>query len=240
MRLKQIVNINVIFNLEQNSEWIKNFTFIHATDPQFGLIAYRTNESDAYSHWEEELSLLHTAIDEWNHLKPSFIVITGDLVNAFPSISPELRRKQLDDLKHELSRIDTNIPFVLLSGNHDLGDIPTNESVKQYVDEFGDDYFSFWYNGVMFIVLNTQLYRNNTLVMDYYEQQDRWLDQQLSIAINENYKHIVVLQHIPWFFNNIDEEFNPIVSYCVVKNIFPLLTTVNYSLHFQWKFENES
>jgi hypothetical protein len=40
----------------------------------------------------------------------------------------------------------------------DVGNRPTIESISSYTAQFGDDYFSFWVNGVKCIVLNLSLY----------------------------------------------------------------------------------
>ena len=34
---------------------------------------------------------------------------------------------------------------ILLQRNHDVGNQPTKESIEKYTDNFGDDYFSFWF-----------------------------------------------------------------------------------------------
>ena len=63
-------------------------------------------------------------------------------------------------------------------------------------------YFAFWYGGVHFIVLNSQLYEDCSLTKDVAESQDRWLDAQLAKPA----AHKVVFQHIPWFVNQPKED----------------------------------
>ena len=46
---------------------------------------------------------------------------------------------------------------------------PTHETIKKYQESFGDDYFYFSFQGVFFIVLNSQLYQDHTHVPDLYE-----------------------------------------------------------------------
>ena len=191
-----------------------NFTFIQGADTQFGLIDYFKNNWTDTGTWSTDLSILKDAITEWNGLNPvpKFITICGDLVNDWPQNATNNRRRQLNDFKDELQKLRSDVPLVLLGGNHDFLNTPTNESIKEYTDEFGDDYFSFWVGGVMFIVLNVQLNKDPSKAMDLYQAQDEWLDKQLVDAKTGNYSHVIVFQHVPWFLNNIDEPEDTMVS----------------------------
>lgn len=53
------------------------------------------------------------------------------------------------------------------------------------------------------MVLNSQYYKDSSLVPDLKKDHDSWLEEQLNIA--KSAKHSVVFQHIPWFVENIDE-----------------------------------
>ena len=64
---------------------------------------------------------------------------------------------------------------VCVCGNHDVGNRPTKDTIENYKSTFGDDYFSFWFGGVHFIVLNSQLYEDYSLVEDHAVAQDKWL-----------------------------------------------------------------
>ena len=41
--------------------------------------------------------------------------------------------------------------------------------------------------------------------MEHKEEQDKWLDEQLALAKSCGTKHVVMFQHIPWFFGTPDE-----------------------------------
>ena len=56
----------------------------------------------------------------------------------------------------------------------------------------------------MFIVLNSQYYKDGTLVQDIKKEHDLWLNEQLKLA--KTAKHTVVFQHIPLFLKNADED----------------------------------
>lgn len=184
-------------------KWNGSFSFIQAADTQFGLIDQYIYKKDG-TDWSKEIYYLKLAIESINKItpKPKFMVICGDLANAFPSL-PELRSAQVVDLKKVLSELDPEIKLVCVCGNHDVGDIPSRESIEVYKKDFGDDHFSFWCNGCKFIVLNSQLYYESSLVPELRVSQDEWLQKELD-DVNER-KHLVIFQHIPLFIVNPDE-----------------------------------
>ena len=184
------------------------------------MIQYFATNFTRSDDWSEDLALFRDAINEWNHLEPvpRFIAICGDLANEWPGSvigNKSKRREQLDDFRNALeSNLRSDIPLVLLGGNHDFLNTPTRQTIQQYTKEFGDDYYSFWTGGVMFIVLNVQLYKDNSGDggTELWHEQDQWLDKQLLNAKVNNYTHIIVLQHVPWFLHNIDEPEDEMVS----------------------------
>ncbi|XP_073773683.1 serine/threonine-protein phosphatase CPPED1 isoform X1 [Danio rerio] len=132
---------------DEQKEWSGPFYFIQAADPQLGLMkAWRIGDCDSGGdEWDEEVQLTKQAVQAINKLqpKPRFIVLCGDLVHAMPG-SP-FREQQIKDLKDALRGTDPDIPLVFVSGNHDLGNAPTPDTVEQFCHEWGDDYFSFWH-----------------------------------------------------------------------------------------------
>lgn len=115
------------------------------------------------AQWTEELTMLRVAIQHVNRLRPKFLLISGDLVNAFPSSDPEntSAAREVVSFKDALHELHTDIPLVLQPGNHDIGQNATSETVQAYVERFGDDYFSFWAGGVLYVSLNSQYYRSD-------------------------------------------------------------------------------
>ncbi|XP_060642329.2 serine/threonine-protein phosphatase CPPED1 isoform X1 [Anolis sagrei] len=191
-------------------EWKTPFYFIQGADPQFGLMkAYAIGDCNSGGdEWEEELKLTQQAVQAINQLnpKPKFLVLCGDLVHGMPGTP--WREAQIRDLKNVLKEINPEIPLVFVSGNHDLGNTPTPETIQSYCDEWGDDYFSFWLGGVFFLVLNSQLYFDSSQCLELKQAQDAWLDQQLAIAKGRQCKHAVVFQHIPLFLKDPAEDHN--------------------------------
>ncbi|XP_009007433.1 serine/threonine-protein phosphatase CPPED1 isoform X2 [Callithrix jacchus] len=126
-------------------------------------------------------------------------------LDAFPAGKP-WRKEQTEDLQRVLKTVDRAIPLVLVSGNHDIGNVPTSETIEEFCQTWGDDYFSFWVGGVLFLVLNSQFYENPSKCPGLKQAQDQWLDEQLNIARQRNCQHAIVFQHIPLFLKSIDED----------------------------------
>ena len=74
------------------------------------------------------------------------------------------KTEQEKDFKNILSELDPDISAVCVCGNHDVGNTPTYQSVQDYKNNFGDDYFSFWVGGVKCLVLNSQFYEDPSQV----------------------------------------------------------------------------
>nr|XP_057917296.1 serine/threonine-protein phosphatase CPPED1 isoform X2 [Doryrhamphus excisus] len=198
---------------DMEHEWTGPFYFIQAADPQLGLMkAWRDGDCHGGGdEWEEEVVLTKQAVAAMNQLRPSprFMVLCGDLVHAMPGWP--FRDDQERDLKDALRGTDPSIPLVFVSGNHDLGNTPTPTTVDQYCTAWGDDYFSFWVGGVLFLVLNSQLFYDASACPQLKEAQETWLEEQLSKVSHPSRtapKHIIVFQHIPLYLKNHDEEDN--------------------------------
>ncbi|KAM4631586.1 serine/threonine-protein phosphatase CPPED1 isoform 2-T2 [Discoglossus pictus] len=196
------------FSADEESQWKGPFYFIQGADPQFGLMkSWEIGDCDyGGDEWQREIRLTEEAVQAINKLnpKPKFFVLCGDLVHAMPGI--EWKEAQERDLKNALQGTDPDIPLVFVSGNHDIGNAPTPETIQDYCNNWGDDYFSFWVGGVFFLVLNSQLFFDASKCPELKESHDRWLLAQLAIAEQRKCKHAIVFQHIPLFLQNPDEE----------------------------------
>ncbi|KAF8796857.1 Serine/threonine-protein phosphatase CPPED1 like protein [Argiope bruennichi] len=193
------------FEKENSNIWQGPFYFIQGADTQFGMISTFDKNASKIT-WDAEIALAKKAIRLINTMtpKPRFFIVCGDLVDAFPGMKD--REAQEKDFIQVFKELREDIPLVCVCGNHDIGDTPTPASIQNYQDKFGDDYFSFYCDGVMFIVLNSQYFQDSTLVKDLAEEQEKWLEEKLSEAKSEKFKHVIIFQHIPWFLKNHDEE----------------------------------
>lgn len=195
-------------NNRNESKFEGPFEFIQSADCQYGLI-------DAYIKqlkkpgWDEENRLTELLVDEINNMvsKPQFMVICGDLANAYPG--DPVRQDQVRDFKRIFGKLNPQVELLCVCGNHDIGNEPTESGLAEYKRDFGDDYYYFVLNGVLFIVINSQFYESRRLMQDYAGEQDRWLETLLAEC--KNFKYSIVFQHIPWFLaepQEDDEYFN--------------------------------
>lgn len=178
------------------------------------------SEDDAY---EAEKDMARRAVDHVNKMEPRpvFCVVCGDLVHAFPDKAPEAHAKQVGDFKDIFSGVHEDIALVCLCGNHDVGERPSAATVDLWKGRFGDDYFSFFVNSIKFIVINSQLYKNDTNCKELAKEQDTWLSQELHEAnANPNVHGTIVFSHIPPFIYDPEEP----------SGYFPLEKNVRLSL----------
>lgn len=188
---------------DQQSKEGNPFYFIQAADCQFGMI-------DAYCKklpnpgWLEEIELSKKLVSAVHQMepKPAFMIICGDLCHAYPG--DPLRREQVRDFKRIFGKLDPEVKLLCVCGNHDIGNKPTRTGLAEYRKDFGDDYYYFIMNEVLFIVLNSQFYEHRENMEDYAIEQDEWLLRVLSHA--SKFKHSIVFQHIPWFLRDPSEE----------------------------------
>ena len=159
------------------------FTFVQICDPQLGF-------GESYRH---DVETFKQSVERINEIKPDFVVICGDLVN-----SPD--KKSYSDFKEINEKI--TVPSYLISGNHDVGNNPTEESLNRYRKTIGKDYYLFKNKGVTFIVVNSQLWKSP--VKGETEKQDSWLKKNLTAAKKEK-SPVVILQHYPLFLEKSDE-----------------------------------
>ena len=146
-----------------------DFHFIQMADPQFGMfasISEYTDEDVAERHargllvrkaperitgFADETRLYTAAIEATNHLNPAFAVVCGDLVHDAAN------QAQIDELIRVTSTLDGSIPMRLVSGNHDVGEAPTPDSLALYRQRFGPDNYSFDHGDCHFVVINSSV-----------------------------------------------------------------------------------
>jgi 3',5'-cyclic AMP phosphodiesterase CpdA len=164
-------------------------TFIQMTDPQFGM--YTENKGFA-----QETANFEFAVATANRLKPAFVVLTGDLVNAAGDAA------QIAEFKRVAARLDPNIRLFLMPGNHDVGNEPTKESLAKYREQFGPDYYTFRMGDITGIVLNSSLEKDPHNVPEEAAKMEAWFRSELVKA----QPRVIVFQHIPFFLNAANEE----------------------------------
>ena len=126
-------------------------------------------------------------------------MICGDLVNT-PGDSAQ--QAELDRISAQL---DERIPLYLVSGNHDVGNAPSPESLRRYRETTGDDYYTFRHARTLGIVLNSSIISQPARAPGEYDGQLAWLRQQLAEGRASGPAHIFVFQHHSFFLTDPDE-----------------------------------
>lgn len=162
--------------------------FIQLTDPQFGMF-------DNNQVFEKETALMEKAVAGINHMRPDFVVITGDFVHNQKSES------QIREFKRVVAKIDHEIPVWYIPGNHDIGQNPDKESLKKYRKNYGKDRFAFKHKGSAVIGFNSSFIK--AWMQPQEQKQVEWLEKILDR--NRNATHKILFCHYP-FFNSTPGE----------------------------------
>jgi serine/threonine-protein phosphatase CPPED1 len=166
-------------------------TFIQMSDPQFGMFA-------ADSNFTRETLNFTKAIEDANHVRPSFVIITGDLVNR------EGDAAQIAEYRRISALLDPAIKLYSMPGNHDVGNTPTPQLLAAYRTAVGADYYSFRAGPMTGIVLNSSLIKDPSGAPDAAKAQDAWLRGALQQARDAR-THIFIFMHHSWFIAKEDE-----------------------------------
>ena len=170
----------------------KPFFFIQLTDPQMGMYASDGN-------YEQETANLEFAVATANRLKPAFVIVTGDLVNKAGD------PVQIGEYLRIAARLNPAIKMYPVAGNHDVGNVPTPDSLRTYRAFFGPDYYSYRVENVAFFVLNSTLIHSPQGAPEEYQKQESWLKSDLEKAKAGGAERFIVIQHHPWFLEKVDE-----------------------------------
>ncbi len=167
--------------------------FAVMADPQFGMYAKDQN-------FAQETANFEFAIANMNRLHPRFVIICGDLVNRQGDAA------EIAEYKRILRKLDPAIPAYSVAGNHDVGNIPTPETIDGFRTAIGRDYYTFSAGDILGVVLDSNLIRAPEGDPNAARQQEEWLEKTLAGAKSNPQQQIVVFQHIPYFIKEPDEE----------------------------------
>ncbi|MCX6325171.1 MAG: metallophosphoesterase [Bacteroidia bacterium] len=207
-------------NKSPNEPWF----FIQITDPQFGM--FENNNG-----FEKETILYEKAVEKINNLNPDFVVITGDFVHNSDSVA------QIEEFKRITAKINPKIPVYYTPGNHDLGQIPDEESIRKYIQNYGSDKFSFIHKGSAFIGFNSSLIKAK-LEKPEQEQYNRLVKK---LKKSQDAQHIILFCHYPFFnktfdepttYSNIDQDYR--------KKYLDLFNNNNVEAVFSGHYHNNS
>jgi hypothetical protein len=186
----------------------KPFFFAQLADTQIGMLeTFKIwGSDDVPLGWDEEIRLMKMAVREINRLNPAFAIVCGDLVDSVEGYPEELLRKRPDQVRDfKQAWTKCTVPLVCVCGNHDVGNTPTPATVWGYRRDFGSDFFAFTRDGTRCIVVNSQLWKDDSGCKELRAKHDAWLVHELESEACKNAQHIIVFMHIPPFIRKFDE-----------------------------------
>jgi serine/threonine-protein phosphatase CPPED1 len=171
----------------------QNLSFIQMADPQFGMYTENTD-------FVQETANFEFAVASANRLRPSFVVVCGDLINRAGDA------QQTAEYHRIAAKLNAAIRLYNVAGNHDVGNEPTPETLASYRKNFGRDYYTFRHGDFEGVVLNSSLIQHPEKAAEEAARQEQWAKDELAKAATARVKWVVVFQHIPWFLDSADEK----------------------------------
>ena len=153
----------VLLALSSCARSAEPFFFVQITDTQMG---FREKGEIGRS-----VSLLTETVAAVNRLHPAFVVVTGDMVNAWADTA------QLKAYKALISQIDKDIPVYEIPGNHDFRPLKEEGSDKAWFEHFGTDRFCFTYGDCLIVGFNSCYVKDG--LSDEELREFEWLESCL-------------------------------------------------------------
>ncbi len=196
---------------------MSSFHFVQMADPQFGMFAAMSRHTDEeiaerrarglnvrkaprpISGFADETRLYTAALAAANAVKPAFVAVCGDMVHNAES------QAQVDELFRVSATLDPDIPLHFVSGNHDVGEAPTPDSLALYRERFGADNYSFRHGDCHFAVINSSLAFDPTNAPGEWRRLKQFLADDLSAARRRGSQRIIMFTHHPLFHRRADE-----------------------------------
>lgn len=159
-----------------------------------------------------EETRLKASIANINKIRPKFVICFGHFTD----------NAQLDQIalwtrfRKCVARVSDTIPVIFVPGRAEMNhQIVTKSSILQYQSYFGADYFSFWFQGLKGIVINSSLMLDaydatqpNGHALDCMEEaalQDSWLEEEIEQA-KLCATNITLFSYHPFFYQDLDED----------------------------------
>lgn len=192
------------------SDKFKPFFFIHAGDPQVGMVTRL-----GLGSIEEDKGRFIQLAKRANELNCPFVLVAGDLVHFFYGANPD---KKYGTARENIAAFDEalqqfKVPVKLIPGNHEVHNL---YQLNKYREKYGKDYYAFTYNNCDFICLNSVTLETESRHVDKQvqktaeykrevERQWRWLEDTLKKSRTKGRNHIFILKHFPPFIEKEDE-----------------------------------
>lgn len=160
----------------------------HAENFQFAIVTDRTGG--------HRPGVFLDGIKKINLLQPEFVMSVGDLIEGYTKDTVELNR-QWTEFNGFIDSLQ--VPFFYVPGNHDL----TNKVMeKKWKSLFGKTYYSFVYQNVLFLCLNSEDQCRGSGKGTIGDEQYEWIKQTL--AAHTDVKYTLVFMHQPLWVQDAD------------------------------------
>lgn len=178
-------------------------------EPYFYIVA-----ADPQLLWKQkDTHYWKLAIEHINRLGPDFVIVCGDLIQG--ANEPEAwdnpeTVKTYDKLAGlylgEAKKLKPNIPIYHVAGNHDVSLKPTPKTIAWYKKHFGNPYYTFDHKQSLFVVLESNLLREEENAPSIAKAQMQWLKLKLKETANKGYVHKTAYMHHPMCLKSVDEK----------------------------------
>lgn len=198
-----LIQCNTANQFESDHEQIKptpwtNLNFKdQSKDFNFAIVSDRTGG--------ERPGVFEDAIFKLNKLKPAFVISIGDLIGSrdYKIDSTKLNDRIIKEKWLELNKIvnQLEVPFFYTVGNND---IRNKKMENHWVEQFGQTYYYFMHNDILFIVLNTE----DPPGRQYGKISDDQLNWfSTTLHKNESVKWTFVFLHRPMWLNDNNKDW---------------------------------
>lgn len=170
--MKRILLALLLFSVVAGHAQLKTFRFAFLSDTHIG-------SPDGKA--EEDLRRTVADINQMTDI--AFVVITGDITELGTNEEIKRAKQILDELK---------VHYYIIPGNHDAG--WSESGGDSFINTFGNDKFSFEYNGIRFLGCASGPYLR---MSDGHIPRGaiNWLDKQLNTVKNQ--QPVIFLNHYP-------------------------------------------
>lgn len=170
------------------------FFFVHVADPQLPW--------GPQAAWEKTVAAI-------NRLHPAFVVVGGDLINADGDLKkrqPEPTEALAKSYLDVAATLAKDIPLYHVAGNHDVGNVPSPESLAWFRQRFGEPWYSFGHRQAAGIVLESNVLRNSQGAPALAAAELAWLKETLAKPEIARAPVKIVFLHHPLCLKSIDEK----------------------------------
>ncbi len=146
------------------------------------------------------------AMPKVNLLAPAFVVSVGDLIEGYTENQAQLNR-EWNEFESFVGELEA--PFFYTPGNHDMNSAIMAEEWQR---RFGPSYYHFLYKGVLFVVVNSELFgmvgRPDTPLPGPWKQADQMAFIESVLAQHPEPRWTIVLLHQPlWTYSSVNEDW---------------------------------